>query len=395
MATTTAKTKKEVDEMSNEDRLWDSLSYSYGKKGESLGKEYDKAVSQQDRALLGRGMQRSSAGMSTLAGLRNQKAKALDDNNSQLIADYENRLQTLREAEEARKFQTSEREAQQAWQSGENELARAFQTSEREAQQLYNTSEREAQQKYNTLEREAQQGYNTSERIAQQAFTAEQNKLAQEFNAEQAALDREQNQGQFDAQLAFNREEAARDQGNKDIAQAFAEKQFEAQQAQWREEFDYNKMSDDQKLAYNYIVSILGNGGDPSDELLARAGLSREDANAMKAQVVATTSKSGNPGKGNTKPWEDYNMTQDEYNNWQASGLTLTQWRERNLEQGDNTTAWYEPPIKYGYDALETIRNALTTSTDKITKSAESANDKKKTNPKGKVDKPNQTESKK
>ena len=343
MATTTAKTKKDVDEMTSEERLWDSLNYSYGKKGEQLSSEYNKAISQQDRALLGRGMQRSSAGMSTLGGLRNQKVKALDDNNSQLIADYENRLQTLREAEEARKFQTSEREAQQAWQSGENELARAFQTSEREAQQLYNTSEREAQQKYNTLEREAQQGwqsgenalarafqtsereaqqgyntsereaaqaystsereaqqaYSTSEREAQQAYNTSERLAQQDFNAAQAALDRAQNQGQFEAQLNFNREEAARDQSNRDIAQAFAEKQWEDQQAQWREEFDYNKMSDDQKLAYNYAVAILGNGGDPSDELLARAGLSRADANAMKAKAKS----SGGPG--NDKPIND------------------------------------------------------------------------------------------
>lgn len=265
MATTTAKTKKDVDEMTTEDRLWDSLNYSYGKKGDQLASEYNKAISQQDRALLGRGMQRSSAGMSTLAGLRNQRTKALDDNQSQLIADYENRLQSLREAEEARKFQTSEREAQQAWQSGENALARAFQTSEREAQQTYNTSEREASQAYNTAEREAQQG----------------------FTADQAALDRAQNQAQFDANLAFQQSEAARAQSNWEIQQAFNEKQWETQQAEWREEFEYNKMSDEQKLAYNYVVSILANGGDPSDELLAKAGLSREDANAMKTKAVS------------------------------------------------------------------------------------------------------------
>ncbi len=136
--------------------------------------------------------------MSTLAGLRNQRTQALDDNQSQLIATYEDRLQAIKDAEDARAYQTAEREAQQEWQSGEN------------------------------------------------------------------ALNREQSQRQFD------------------IQQAFSEKQWEAQQSQWRDEFDYNKKSDAQKLAYNYVVSIVGNGGTPSDSLLAQAGLSRADANAMK-----------------------------------------------------------------------------------------------------------------
>ena len=255
---TTAKTKKDVDEMTREEQLWDSLSYNYGKKGEQLESEYNKAISQQDRALLGRGMQRSSAGMSTLAGLRNQRTKALDDNNSQLISTYEDRLQAIKDAEDARAYQTSEREAQQEWQAG-------------------------------------------------------QTKLAQEFQAAQAALDREQNQSQFDTNLAYNREKDALAQSNYEkefaykqeqdaIAQAFNEKQWEAQQAQWREEFDYNKMSDEQKLAYNYVVSILENGGDPSDELLAKAGLSRADANAMKTNARSSgyyTPKSGNDETGN------------------------------------------------------------------------------------------------
>ena len=205
---TTAKNKNDVDQMSREEQLWDSLNYSYGKKGEQLSSEYNKAISQQDRALLSRGMQRSSAGMSTLAGLRNQRTKALDDNQSQLISTYEDRIQAIKDAEDARAFQTSEREAQQAWQSSEN------------------------------------------------------------------ALNRQQSQNQFDIQQAFN------------------EKQWEAQQSQWREEFDYNKKSDAQKLAYNYVVSIIGNGGSPSDALLAQAGLSRADANAMSKKKNGSSSGS-------------------------------------------------------------------------------------------------------
>lgn len=71
------------------------------------------------------------------------------------------------------------------------------------------------------------------------------------------------------------------------LNRAFQEQQYADQQAQWREEFDYNKMSDSQKLAYNYIAAAAANGGDVSDDLLKQAGISRQDYNAMKAQATS------------------------------------------------------------------------------------------------------------
>ena len=91
MATTTAKNRKDVDNMTAEERAWDSLNYSYGKKRESSDKSYNKAISQQDRTMQRRGMGRSSYGMQTLAGLQNEKNKAANDIYSEQIADYENR----------------------------------------------------------------------------------------------------------------------------------------------------------------------------------------------------------------------------------------------------------------------------------------------------------------
>ena len=89
---TTAQTKEEADEMSVRDRLWDSMNYSYGQKLEQSNASYDKAISQNDRAMLARGMQRSSLSAQTRAGLMNQKIDAEQRIESEKIADYENRL---------------------------------------------------------------------------------------------------------------------------------------------------------------------------------------------------------------------------------------------------------------------------------------------------------------
>ena len=105
MATTTAKTRQDVDNMTRADRLYDSLNYTYGKKGEMLEQQYDKAFSQADRQALGRGMQRSSYNNQVLANINKQKIDALNDNQSAFIADYENRLGDIEEKEWEQNFQ--------------------------------------------------------------------------------------------------------------------------------------------------------------------------------------------------------------------------------------------------------------------------------------------------
>ena len=212
---TVARNKQDVDSMDTKQRLWDSLQNSYGVKKENTEQAYDKAISQADRQSLSRGMQRSSYNNQVLGNLNNQRAKALGDIDSEMIADYENRLQNIEEAEAARAFQTSEREAQQNWQSAENELARAFQTKEREAQQVYNTGEREAQQAW-------QSGEN--------------------------ALTLDEKKRQFD--LSFG---------------------------QSNDQYD-------KSLAVSWVQSLLASGQMPTDDLLAQAGLSKENAQAMLGQ---------------------------------------------------------------------------------------------------------------
>ena len=95
MATTTARNKNDVDNMSARDRLYDSLNYSYGKKREESDKSFAKAYSQAVNQGIKAGMQRSSYGAQTLANIDKQKIDAQNDIYDAQIADYENRLYQL------------------------------------------------------------------------------------------------------------------------------------------------------------------------------------------------------------------------------------------------------------------------------------------------------------
>lgn len=214
MATTTAKTRDDVDSMSKRDRLWDSLNYSYGKKAERSDEQFRQAYSQADRQMLSRGMQRSSYGAQTLANLDQKRVEARNDIDSELIADYENRLQDIEQQEQ-----------QQAnWQKQFDEGVRQYNTN-----------------------LEYQQGRDTVNDT-------------------------------------------------------------------WRQkEFDQSNLNTDRKLAYNYVTAILGQGGDPSDDLLSRAGLSRADANALKAQI-AEAGGGGYSGGGGGRGGSGGGLTANEKN---------------------------------------------------------------------------------
>ena len=215
------KTKQEMDQMSARDQVWEALNTSYGQSIDKSNASYDSAIAQQDRSMIGRGMQRSSYGQQILANMQNQKVKAANDLEAQKNAEYMNRL----------------------YQIGRDEVA--------------------------------------------------DNQWERQFG---------ENQRQFNENMAYNRERAAvsDNQWERQFATSNEqwEKSFNAQNDQWKQQFDYTKMSDDQKLAYNYVTAIIGQGGTPSDDLLARAGLSRTDANAMTAQVASGGGGGGRRGSG-------------------------------------------------------------------------------------------------
>lgn len=260
-ASTVARNQQDVDQMSKKDRLWDSLSYTYGRQTDQSNESFNKAITQQDRNLLQRGMQRSSYGMQTLGDLQNQKIKAQNDIGYAKIADYENRLFQLEQQEKA----------DEQW---ERQFA-------------------EGQRQFNE-----QMGFQQSEAERNQRNT----EWTQAFQQSEAARD----QANTVWNQNFQQGQADREQGNWEKQFAFSQEQWNTQKEQWDKEFGYQQMSDDQKLSYNYVAQIIANGNDPSDDLLKRAGLSREDANAMKAQA-----QSGGGG-GGTPAWKKYGFPNKE-----------------------------------------------------------------------------------
>lgn len=235
MATTTARTKQDVDNMSKADRLWDSLNYSYGRQREASDKEYNKAYSQADRQALSRGMQRSAYNAQNLANINQQKLEAQENSWNTQIADYENRLSDIEQQELAadqweRQFAANREDA--AW-------------------------NKEYQQKQSDIA-----------------------------------------ENQFNLQFNAGREDAA---WNKEYQQA----QADIAKDQWEREFGYTTGSNEQQIAMQYALNALNNGQVPSDDLLRRAGLSREDAEKM------VVSKSGGSGKGSGKTSNPFDALSD------------------------------------------------------------------------------------
>ena len=327
MATTTARNKQQVDEMSKADRLWDSLNYSYGKQRDNSDEQFRKAYSQADRQMLSRGMQRSSYGAQTLADIDKQRVKAQNDIYDAQIADYENRLQQaeqqdLENERWERQFAAGREDAE--WNRNfQQERANAqdtqFQLNFDEGQRQFNENMGYQRERAGAQDAQWQQQFdaNRSDTAWNQAFQQRQ----YEANRDDTAWNRAFQERQYaDTRSdtawnqAFQREQADTQnnqwqtnfnfqQRQADLAQSNADRAFNYQQSrdavtdtQWQKAFDQSNTDTDRKLASSYVSAIIANGGDPTDELLARAGLSRADANAMKAQVAAGGGGGGGGG---------------------------------------------------------------------------------------------------
>lgn len=278
---TTAKNQQDVNEMSSADRLWDSLSSSYGNKQDQSDQEYDKAVSQQDRALLQRGMQRSSYGAQSRANLLDKKVQARNDIESEKIADYENRLNALEQQEkedERWERQFSAQQEQNQWQRDFSER----QYADSRDDTAWNRQFSEKQYADTRADAQWNKDFQTQQYQDSRA-DAQWNKDFSTRQYEDSRADAQWSKDFQAQQYADSRDDVAWQRN-------FTQQQWEAQQEQWREEFNYNKMSTDQQLAYNYILQAINAGGDVSDDMLAKAGISRADYNAMKKQVSTGSS---------------------------------------------------------------------------------------------------------
>lgn len=227
MATTVARTKDEVNKMNKPERLWDSLSYAYGRKGDLINNEYNKAYSQADRQMLSRGMQRSSYGAQVLDNINKNRTDALNDNQSALIADYENRLGEIEQQE------------------------------------------------------------------------AEADRWEREFaaNREDAAWQKEN----ADRTFNYQKERDAVGDNQWNLTFGYQQERDKVTDDRWEREFGANRSDAEQALAWQFVQTALSNGNIPSDELLAKAGLTRADAEMMaKKAGGGGGGRGGNPGKNET-----------------------------------------------------------------------------------------------
>ena len=164
--------KDELEGMNKYDRKWSELTTRYDKQREASAKNYDKSYSQQDRALIGRGMQRSSVGMQGLTNLLKQKNDAQNDiwdTQNAEYADWLNQQEQIDKEDER-------------WTKQFEEGVRQF----NESQGL----QRE-QMAQNQAQHEATLGYNYAS-------------LAQ--NKELSEAQMAQNQSQFETNLAYQKE---------------------------------------------------------------------------------------------------------------------------------------------------------------------------------------------
>lgn len=170
---TSAQDRKDVDNLNVRDRLWDSLNYSYGKRGEQIGAEYDRLASQTNNQLLSRGMQRSSYGAQVVANVGKQRADAIAQNQSDLIADYENRLYQVERDEKA----------DEQWQKQYDEQLRQFNENMAFQRERANVSDAQWEKEY------AEKLRQFNEQMAEQRrqFDLNYNENVRQFNAQMDA----------------------------------------------------------------------------------------------------------------------------------------------------------------------------------------------------------------
>jgi hypothetical protein len=103
-----AKTARDVNNQDARTRLWQSLNNTYSNQMEESDKAYDKAISQQDNAMLARGMGRSSYAGQIMANMQSDKVSARNKLGESLIADYQNRITDLEAKEQENEWRQKE-----------------------------------------------------------------------------------------------------------------------------------------------------------------------------------------------------------------------------------------------------------------------------------------------
>lgn len=160
-----AATQQDVEGQDARTRLWQSLDTTYGAQREQVGKQYDQAIANADRQMLGRGMQRSSYAAQTLANMQQEKIKADSDIMGNQIANYQNRLTSLEQQEQQFAYQKERDQiADQQWQQ-------QFNAAQDQWKQQFEYNQMSAKQQiaFSSLMNMMEAGDNPSDALLQQA----------------------------------------------------------------------------------------------------------------------------------------------------------------------------------------------------------------------------------
>lgn len=221
-------------------------------------------------------------------------------------ADRYNRLQALQSMDETAYGRNRD-------ELGDWEREREYQTGRYDTE-----TDREMQAYYNDLDYALKRA-----QIENADYRSEQERqeAIRQFEMNYAA-----DQDRFNWQQQVDQRDYDRGVLESDRNYALNQQQMNEQIRQFNESLDWDKMNADQKYAADIVLQTLAMGQMPSDELLARAGLTAEDAQKMKARV-----SSGGAGGG---PKTYYTDGQGNFYNIDAKG-NRTKVDPKNIKPTD------------------------------------------------------------
>lgn len=258
---------------------------------------------------------------------------------------------------------------------------------QRSYQQQIEDSERSYRQAYTQADREAlRRGMQRSSYTAQVLAGVNREGARAADRIREAGASAE---GNLDAQIAQSQTQLAEQLAGYDINQAqdVMSRYNELQSEEYDRNREYQQFAEsirqsDQQIAYNYVSQILAAGKDPSDDLLARAGLSRQDANAIKVQqatggggggYVASTGsytpkKSTTPSSPTGDPDNDFVNSFDNKATGKdiVSGLVDTYRRATTSSQSTGSTAVQKATSSSGITTAGPINKNLEAALQKL-----------------------------
>ena len=219
--------------------------------------------------------------------------------------DYERAMEQLRWQQEAdqrnydrdvlvsdRDYDRGVRESDRAYDRGVLESDRAYEQALEQLRWQQNTDQRN----FDRDVLESDRGYD----FQKKQFGWQQEVDKRDYDRSVLESDRayDLQKNQQDWQKEVNQRDYDRSVTESDRAYELQKAQMDENTRQFNESLNWDKMTADQKYNAELAMAILQNGQMPSDEILAAAGLSAEDAQKLMAQMETTGGGGGGTGSG-------------------------------------------------------------------------------------------------